>query len=272
MVQGVDVWLNTPRRPFEASGTSGMKSAANGGLNCSILDGWWDEAYDGDNGWAIGTREELGDPATQDDLEARSLYSVLEDEVIPLFYQRGRDGIPHDWVRRMKHSMRTIGPVFNTMRMVVEYGKKYYFPLHDRYQLLTADDYAKARELTAYKHRLESAWGEVRIQGVGTRMSRQVQVGDHVSVEAEVYLGKLSVDEVQVQLLHGPVTPAGVFVNPQYVTMAPVEVLNEQGRIITYRGDAPCKDTGQNGFAVRVVPHHELLVPREVLSRVIWKR
>lgn len=274
LAQGVDVWLNTPRRPLEASGTSGMKVAANGGLNCSILDGWWDEAYrmNDQSGWAIGSGEELGDPATQDDLEARSLYSVLEDEVIPLFYQRGRDGIPHDWVRRMKASMGTIAPFFNTMRMVVEYARQYYFPLHDRYLALGAEEFKRARELSTYRQRIETAWSDVRIQSVSTRLGRLVHVGERVQVEAEVYLGKLSVDEVRVELLHGPLGPSGVFVDPQYVQMTANGGGEGAHRLVMYRGDAPCQQTGQNGIAVRVVPHHELLVSRDALSRVIWRR
>jgi starch phosphorylase len=129
LVSGCDVWLNTPRRPQEASGTSGEKVAINGGLQVSILDGWWNEAYDGKNGWAIGQREdEQVSPEEVDRRDAESLYQVLNNEVIPLFFERDAKGIPRKWVARMRHAMRTIVPIYNTHRMVMEYSAKYYFP------------------------------------------------------------------------------------------------------------------------------------------------
>jgi starch phosphorylase len=273
MAQGVDVWLNTPRRPQEASGTSGMKAAANGGLNCSILDGWWAEAYAGPNGWAIGNGEVAGDPAAQDELEARSLFAVLEEEIIPLFYQRGRDGIPHDWVRRMKASIESIGPVFNTARMVVDYAQKYYFPLHDRYRELVSADHRKAREIAAFRQRLRAEWAAVRIQSIATTASREVRVGDQIQVDAAVHLGRLAPPEVRVELVHGIVAPDGGFVAPERIRMELAETgTGAAGGTLTYRGLAPCRRTGQNGVAVRVLPEHDGMIPAQVLSRVVWHR
>ena len=137
LVQGVDVWLNTPRRPLEASGTSGMKAAVNGALNLSVLDGWWVEACNVNTGWAIGQGEEYGDEKYQDEVESNALYNLLEKELIPLFYNRGADGLPRAWISKMKTSMREICPVFNTNRMVKEYAEKYYLPAHNRYSSLT---------------------------------------------------------------------------------------------------------------------------------------
>ena len=143
MVQGVDVWLNNPRRPLEASGTSGMKVPPNGGLNFSILDGWWDEAYDGQNGWAIGNREEYTDLEYQDEVESNALYNVLENEIIPLYYERGRDDIPRQWVTAMKWSMQTVCPQFSTNRMVADYFNKFYTNASRRYINMTNDDFKK---------------------------------------------------------------------------------------------------------------------------------
>jgi starch phosphorylase len=128
LVAGCDVWLNTPRRPMEASGTSGMKVAINGGLHCSTMDGWWREAYDGANGWKIGEDAQAANEGEQDDRDAASLRSVMENEIIPLFYERGKDGIPHKWLKRVRHAMATLIPVYNTDRMVAEYATKYYAP------------------------------------------------------------------------------------------------------------------------------------------------
>src|SRR5213078_1669379 len=139
LVQGVDVWLNNPRRPLEASGTSGMKICGNGGLNLSILDGWWVEGYDGDNGWAIGAGEEYTDLAYQDEVESRALLDLIERDIVPMFYTRGSDGLPREWIRRMKRSIATLVPVFNTNRMVEEYTERCYLPSHRRAVKLGAD-------------------------------------------------------------------------------------------------------------------------------------
>ncbi len=128
LIQGVDVWLNTPRRPNEASGTSGQKAALNGVLNFSILDGWWSEGFDGENGWAIGTLEEFNNPQAQDDADAESLYQILENEIIPLYYQRSADGLPSEWLRRVKHAIQTLAPRFSMRRMVKEYVNDMYLP------------------------------------------------------------------------------------------------------------------------------------------------
>ncbi len=146
MVQGVDVWLNNPRRPLEASGTSGMKVCCNGGLNLSILDGWWCEGYDGDNGWAIGAGEEYTDLTYQDDVESRAIYDLLEQEIVPLFYNRTSDGLPRGWLKRMKRSMMTLCPVFNTGRMVAEYLTTCYFPSAQRFVRLDGGQLAESQQ------------------------------------------------------------------------------------------------------------------------------
>ena len=172
LVQGVDVWLNNPRRPLEASGTSGMKVCVNGGLNLSILDGWWCEGYTGDNGWAIGAGEEYTDLTYQDDIESRAIYDLLEQEIVPLFYTRSSDGMPRGWLKVMKRSMSTVCPIFNTSRMVQEYVEKCYSPSTERYERLTQDHLAKAINLAQWRRKLTKDWGQVRVEQVEAKTAR----------------------------------------------------------------------------------------------------
>src|SRR5439155_2023782 len=151
LVQGVDVWLNNPRRPLEASGTSGMKVSCNGGLNLSILDGWWDEGHAQDNGWAIGAGEEYTDLTYQDDVESRAIYDLLEQEIVPLFYTRTSDGLPRGWLKAMKRTMTSLCPVFNTGRMVAEYVNTCYVPSAQRSKELTADNLSKSQQLAQWR-------------------------------------------------------------------------------------------------------------------------
>ena len=268
LVQGVDVWLNNPRRPLEASGTSGMKAAANAGLNLSVLDGWWAEGYAGDNGWAIGAGEEYTDLAYQDDVESRAIYDLLEQEIVPLFYSRSSDGVPRGWMHMVKQSLKTICPVYNTNRMLQEYMRIGYWPSHERFMNLTRDDTRGARELTAWRHRVAQAWPEVRIERVTSSGGDSTSVGSHLDVDAQVYLGSLSPDDVEVQLFHGRVDSLGEIpqpeTNPMSVNGSP------EGGLYHYRGQIPCRSSGQHGFAVRVIPRHPGLANPFATGLVVW--
>ncbi len=206
LVQGVDLWLNTPRRPYEASGTSGMKVAPNGGLNLSVLDGWWAEGYRPGVGWAIGTGEEFTHSEYQDEADAESLYSLLEREVVPLFYDRDVDGIPRGWISMMKHSIRTLSPAFSGDRMVREYADSLYLPAAEHYKRLTADGCAKARSLAAWKDRVRKAWRDVRVTSVEEHGVADLPVGTELPVVARVHLGRLEPSEVAVQAYLQPPT------------------------------------------------------------------
>ena len=257
MVQGVDVWLNNPRRPLEASGTSGMKVAVNGGLNLSILDGWWVEGYDGENGWAIGAGEEYTDLNYQDEVESRALYELLERDITPMFYDRGSDGLPRAWIRRMKRSIATLVPMFNTNRMVGEYLKRCYLPSHRRFMSLSADGLKGAADLAAWRKRIMQSWGQVRVEGIEAPTGDLLRVGGELPVTVHVNLGGLTPDEVEVQLCHGLLDSLGEIANPQALALRPAG--RNGSASVTYTGTVTCAASGQFGFAVRVLPKHAAL-------------
>jgi starch phosphorylase len=200
LVGGSDVWLNNPIKPREASGTSGMKVPLNGGLNASILDGWWPEAYDGVNGWAIAEAPEGAPDARRDDLESEAIYDLLEKEILPLFYDRDEAGLPRRWLERVKASIRTIVPAFSTDRMVEDYTTHLYMPAIERSRRLATDDYASARSLARWKRNLQSAWPQVAVEGVEFPASASGN-GDPVEVRARVRLGSLRPEDVVVEVI-----------------------------------------------------------------------
>ena len=256
LVQGVDVWLNTPRRPLEASGTSGMKSSMNGGLNLSILDGWWCEAYNGENGWAIGSGEEFADRDYQDWVESEMLYDLLEKEVIPMFYDRGADDVPREWLERVKSSVSTCGPQFNTNRMVKDYTERMYEPAAIHWDSLRDGDFRLARELASWKCKVREHWSDVRIVSVNADTSRELEVGSDLDLEVSLELGRLSGDEVRVEVVFGPLDSKEEL---RDVDATALQLRSESGDLTVFSGLVPCQRAGQHGFAVRVLPfRHEL--------------
>ncbi len=256
MVEGVDVWLNTPRRFLEASGTSGMKVLFNGGINVSILDGWWDEAYEPNVGWAIGRGEVYADPAYQDDVESNALYDLLEKEIIPMFYDRDKNGRPRQWLARMKNSMQVLCPEFSISRMVREYALRMYFPAVSRSSEFLANGAAKAKELAAWKSKLSKNWKDVHIESVEAGKEDKVQVGDDMRVRARVHLGQLSPDDVSVQIYHGPIGPSGNINEGEIIPM----LLSDESKssaVSLFTGAIRYFKSGRHGFTVRVVPHHD---------------
>jgi starch phosphorylase len=272
LVQGVDVWLNNPRRPLEASGTSGMKVAANGGLNLSILDGWWCEGYQGDNGWAIGAGEEYTDLTYQDDLESRAIYDLLEQEIVPMFYTRSSDNLPRGWLRTMKRSIGTLAPVFNTGRMVAEYMTTAYWPAAQRYRKLTAGNLASARDLAKWRRNMVQGWNRVRVEAVEARgPADPMHVGNDLGVKVRVDLGAFRPDDVEVQLFHGLVDSLGEIPQPQTVTMSHNGVPVQEGSSVwLFTGTIPCRSSGQHGYAVRILPHHSDLANPYEPGLVCW--
>jgi len=268
LVQGVDVWLNTPRRPYEACGTSGMKTVPNGGLNLSVLDGWWAEAYRPGVGWAIGDGQEFANPGYQDEVDAESLYSTLEREVVPLFYDRDADGIPRGWLAMMKNSIRILAPAFSGDRMVKQYVERFYLPAGEHYRRLEADGFAKAKELAAWKTRVREAWADVKVTGVEERGVPNMAVGQRVEVAARVHLGILEPGEVAVEAYYSRLSPDGSFSNGH---AAPLDWAGREGDDHLYRGTVPSRASGLHGYAVRVLPSHDdVLVPHE-LPLITWE-
>jgi starch phosphorylase len=202
LVQGVDVWLNNPIRPLEASGTSGMKVAANGGLNVSILDGWWPEAADARNGWSIGGGRVYPDQALQDELDSENLYRLLEEEVLPLYHQR-EGGLPGGWVERIAHSLESVPGVFNTDRMVEEYCERAYAPLAAAWHSLSAERFARVHALAARQARIRRGFPQVKVRAAHMSGLGEVRVGDTVSARVEVELGPLHERDLVVELVLG---------------------------------------------------------------------
>ncbi len=268
LVQGVDVWLNTPRRPLEASGTSGMKAAANGALNLSVLDGWWDEGYEADVGWAIGQGESYDDLTTQDHVEANALYNLLEREIVPFFYKLSPDGLPRGWIHMMKQSMTKLAPVFNTHRMTQEYAEHFYLPAARRTDKLAANNHQGARDLAAWKAKVRANWKDVAVGEVTFTNGRVFQVGQDITVEATVQIGSLDPADVAVQIYIGALNPEGAIVAGESLVMQHERQL-ENG-LHQYRCHVTCKRSGRQGFGVRVVPHHVDLVTPFDLSVMTW--
>lgn len=268
LVAGIDVWLNTPIRPKEASGTSGMKVVPNGALNISVLDGWWDEGYNGDNGWAIGKGEEYEDLNYQDEVESFSLYNILEESIIPTFYNRGADGIPREWVRKIKESMKTLCPQFNTNRMVREYTERFYINAHKNYTLFLENDFQRARELTSWKEKVVQGWGKVKIIDLIFEEESEISVGSKVNVKAVVDLGDLSNEDVQVELYFGSLNPEGEIIDGASL---PMFITEEKGKNrFVYDGQMLCLKSGQFGYTVRAIPMHKFKTRKFEPNLITW--
>ncbi|HLV44357.1 MAG TPA: alpha-glucan family phosphorylase, partial [Aggregatilineales bacterium] len=203
LVQGADVWLNTPRRPLEASGTSGMKAAMNGVLNLSVLDGWWAEAYNRNVGWAIGSGEVYDDTDLQDRIESNTLFDLLEQDIIPTFYDRGADDLPRGWIALMKNSLRELAPVYNTARMVQEYTRRFYYPALEKQRHFVANSHEHGKKYADWLLHLRENWGELKFGGISASTNGEVRVGERLAVTADVYLGDVKPEEVAVQLYEG---------------------------------------------------------------------
>jgi starch phosphorylase len=268
LVQGVDVWLNTPRRPMEASGTSGMKVLANGGLNLSVLDGWWCEAYDLETGWAIGRGEVYSDHEYQDRVEGNAFYNLLENEVVPLYYSRDLDGLPRRWVAKMKASMRRLCPVFNTNRMVAEYTERFYLPAAIRYGRLTENNAQHAKEMVRWRTHTCQHWKDVRVETVESPESAAYSVGSKLPVKATVHLGQIEPKDVSVQIYHGPLDSDRRLLRGMAVDMKWKSSIGDGLHL--YEGEVPCSESGLCGYTVRVLPFQENAILPYELPLVVW--
>ena len=269
MIQGCDVWLNTPRRPMEASGTSGMKAAVNSTINLSILDGWFPEGYDGSNGFAIGDEREFVDDTYQDEIESRQLYRLLEEEVVPSFYDRNGAGISEKWVAMQKRTIKTMAGVFSSDRMVQEYTEQLYIPASDRYISLSENNAEGARNLSSWIHHIQDHWEDIHFVDVTiTPDQTEHRSGDTIQLTAELSLGRVAPDNIRVQAMIGPIDDNGEI---PIGTIHQLNFLHYNDHKATYQGDLPLVLVGQTGFTVRVIPALPATITPPDVGLVTWR-
>lgn len=270
LVQGCDVWLNNPRRPHEASGTSGMKASANGAVNLSVLDGWWVEGFSSETGWAIGMGETYDDDEVHDTVESKAVYDLLEQEIVPLFYNRGADGLPRVWVKKMKSSMTHLNPNFNTNRMVREYTEKYYMPLGLMWQSYVKNDPEIIKSLSAWKQKMKKEWKNIKILEVQENNDgEKLRVGGNKSITVLLSLGKnLTQQDVVVECYYGRLDYHGQLDEGKSAKMKCEEVTDD--KVYKYSGEIPCDNAGLHGYAIRVLPQHEHLVKKYIPGLILW--
>jgi starch phosphorylase len=251
LVQGVDLWLNNPRRGEEACGTSGMKAAINGVLNLSILDGWFDEAYEVSGGWAIGDREAYSED--QDEIHSTAIYSLLENEILPVYYQQAGDSAPREWMARVKQCLRAISPQFNAQRMIHEYMQMLYRPSHDSWKAVSANDFAAARERAVWVRKVDANWDRVRIVESGRELADTFVSGQPMLMRAGVDLSGLTPGDVRVEAVVGRVGIAGHLEETEVVQLRPE---GNNGSVTFFSREFVPQQTGRLGYSVRVSPNH----------------
>jgi len=258
-----------------------MKAAVNGALNLSTLDGWWCEGYRPEGGWVIGVGESYDDPGYQDIVESQALYNILENEIIPLYYSRGKDNIPRAWIHRMKNSMGWITPRFNTHRMVTEYTEKFYIPAAEKYRALNDKAQQRAKGLSTWKAYIRTAWSELDIKDVQINIDGNgdglldpkktpLKVGSQLHIRALITLGRANPQDVAVELYHGPVDSWGNITQGAAIRMEHEQAAGNNGDH-WFVGRMPCSSSGRQGVAVRVLPNHEDLTNPCELGLIVWQ-
>jgi len=254
LVQGVDVWLNTPRLPMEACGTSGMKACFNGVIHCSVPDGWWAEAYKPGIGWSIGSGEVYDDPEVQDRLEAKALYNIIENQIVPIFYERDKNDIPVNWLQIVKESMKNVCPVFSSNRMLDEYVSRFYIPAYINVSRLMEGDFSGARELAEWMEKVRRSWSSVRIVSVEDQVENGTcSVGDPYDVQVGVTASGIDPEDLLVEVQHGRIQHDGWLTDRESVELGFFE---DRDGVLYYKGSFTCGHSGNQGYTVRVLPRH----------------
>jgi starch phosphorylase len=269
LVQGADVWLNNPRRPLEACGTSGMKAAANGCLNLSILDGWWDEGYEPGLGWAIGSRDMNDDHDLQDKMDAYALYRILEHEVVPLFYDRPDGDMPRRWLAYIKQNLSKLVPVFNTHRMLEDYTNLFYMPAAASMNSLIADNFKLDRQVGAWGHKIMENWGQVEVSEIIGPDNGNFLWGEKIEIKTKIKLASLSPDDVRCEIYYGLLNAGGNFANRQTVAMTPEK---KEGDAWWYKGSITCENNGRLGIKIRVTPFFMGTLSQHAIGLVAWSK
>jgi starch phosphorylase len=266
LVCGTDMWLNNPIRPYEASGTSGQKAALNGQPNCSILDGWWSEGYNGKNGWAIGEEREYHDPEVQAEADSLSLYRLLEEEITPTFFGQDEEGIPHGWLGYMKDAIRTCAPQFSMRRMIKEYTTRYYVPEIQQSIQIEHNHFERERRLALWKERVKQSWNRLELY-VDGRREGQLSLGEDIDVHAWVRADGLTPNDLSVELVYGEVRDE--LATAKY-SLPMTYTKREQDGSYRYDLKLQPKETGSIAYNVRVVPSNPELTEKYELGLIRW--
>ncbi len=267
LVQGVDLWLNNPIRLFEASGTSGMKTVVNGGLNLSVLDGWWDEGFNGINGWAVGGRTPIDDPNFRDDVESDSLYSVIEEEIVPLFFERGKGGVPSGWMDKVKNSIATLSPRFNTYRMVNEYNEKFYTKASVNFKKLKEENFKGLKEFTDWKEKIRQNFENIRIVEINYENKQNFRVGEKLNIGVVVEHPGLDQADLRIEVYFGKIQRDDRLLSSELLRM---DYKDQSSKGTLFSGSITCRETGNQGFKIRITPEHQRMVNPMELNLVKW--
>lgn len=268
LISGCDVWLNNPRRPMEASGTSGQKASVNGVINFSVLDGWWAEGYDQTNGWTIGTNAEFTSYEEQDLADSESLYNTLENKIIPLYYENREENIPNNWVEIMKNSIITTGGKYSTQRMVIDYTNKMYIPLCNLYNTYYSNLESVA-EYSQWKSELNNSWNDIEIKQLNNLSDISMDAGNKINVECEVKLPNIKVENIEAQVYYGKIAENGMVDNIEIIPMK-LKAKNETKKVYTFEAKIELTTGGDYGYTFRVMPKHEMLLESSDLNLIKW--